>query len=117
MKKASFIIGMIGGIFGILCCAFLLFSALNMKVTEADANKVLLFSIIGLIISIVALVGACIVEKNKIIAGIFMILGAIIHIPCSLYSLSADNPVTFIGCAVVTTLFSISGVMALCLKK
>ena len=49
MKKASFIIGLIGGILGILSCSFLLFTGLNMKVTEADVSKVIIFSIVGII--------------------------------------------------------------------
>lgn len=117
MRKASFIVGLIGGILGIISCGFLLFSALNMKVTEADINKVLTFSIIGLLLSIAALVGSCIVEKKKNLSGTLMIVAAIANIPCSLYSISADNPITFILCAVVAILLLISGIMALCLKN
>ncbi len=117
MKKSSFIVGLIGGILGILSCGFLLFSGLNMKVTEVDGNKVLIFSIIGLLISILALIGACIVEKKKNLAGAFMLLGAVANIPCSLYSISADNQITFMICAVVVILLLVSGIMALCLKN
>lgn len=117
MRKASFIVGLIGGILGIISCGFLLFSALNMKVTEADINKVLIFSIIGLLLSIAALVGSCIVEKKKNLSGILMIVAGISNIPCSLYSISADNPITFILCAVVAILLLISGIIALCLKN
>lgn len=46
MKKASFIIGLIGGILGIVSCGILLFTAFNMKVTEADGPKVLMFSVV-----------------------------------------------------------------------
>lgn len=116
MKKASFIIGLIGGILGILSCSFLLFTGLNMKVTEADVSKVIIFSILGILMSILALVGACISNK-KILTGTFIILGAIVNIPCSLYSISADNPVTFIFCGVTMILLFISGIIRLCEKK
>ena len=80
MKKVSFIIGLIGGILGIVSCGILLFAGLNMKVTEVDANKVIILSIIGLLLSILALVGACL--DKKILAGIFILVGAIANIPC-----------------------------------
>ena len=103
MKKASFIVGLIGSILGIISCGILLFSGLNMKVTEADANTVLVLSIIGLLLSILALVGSCINSK-KVLTGIFIIVGAIANIPCSLFSISADNPITFIMCIIVAIL-------------
>lgn len=115
MKKASFIIGLIGGILGILSCGILLFSGLNMLVTHAQTNTVIALAIIGIILSILALVGACINNK-KVLTGIFILLGAIANIPCSLFSLSADNPITFIMCAVVAILLLVSGIMRLCIK-
>lgn len=116
MKKASFIIGLIGGILGIISCGMLLFSGLNMKVTEAAVSKVIMFAIIGLLLSILALVGACINNK-KVLTGIFILIGAIANIPCSLYSISADNPITFIMCILTAILLLISGIMRLCEKK
>lgn len=115
MKKASFIIGLIGGILGIISCGMLLFSGLNMKVTEAAVSKVIMFAIIGLLLSILALVGACI--NKKVLTGIFILIGAIANIPCSLYSISADNPITFIMCAVTAVLLLVAGIMRLCLKE
>jgi len=115
MKKASFIIGLIGGILGIVSCGILLFAGLNMKVTEVDANKVIILSIIGLLLSILALVGACL--DKKILAGIFILVGAIANIPCVFYSIPADSPITFILCAVVAILLLISGIMKLCIKE
>lgn len=115
MKKASFIIGLIGGILGIISCGMLLFSGLNMKVTEAAVSKVIMFAIIGLLLSILALVGACI--NKKVLTGIFILIGAIANIPCSLYSISADNPITFIMCIVTAILLLVSGIMRLCIKE
>jgi len=117
VRKPSFILGLIGGILGILACVFLLFSGLNMKVTEVDSTKVMIFAFLGILLSILALVGACIIEKKKTLAGVFMIVGAIANIPCSLYSISADNQITFLLNAVVTILLLISGIMALCVKN
>lgn len=115
MKKASFIIGLIGGILGMISCGMLLFSGLNMKVTEAAVSKVIMLAIIGLLLSILALVGACI--NKKVLTGIFILIGAIANIPCSLYSISADNPITFIMCAVTAVLLLVAGIMRLCLKE
>lgn len=116
MKKASFIVGLIGSIIGIISCAILLFVGLNMKVVEADVNKVIVLAIVGLLLSILALVGTCINNK-KVLTGIFILIGAIANIPCSLYSISADSPATFIMCAVVAILLLISGIMRLCVKE
>lgn len=116
MKKASFIVGLIGGILGAISCSILLFAGLNMKVTEEDVTKVMVVAIIGLLLSILALVGACI-NNRKVLTGIFMIAGALINIPCVLFSISADNPITFIMCAVVTILLLISGIMRFCVKE
>ena len=115
MKKASFIIGLIGGILGIVSCGILLFTAFNMKVTESDGPKVLMFSAIGLLLSILALVGACL--DKKILAGIFILVGAIANIPCVFYSIPADSPMTFIMCIVTAILLLISGIMKLCIKE
>lgn len=116
MKTASFTIGLIGGILGIIGNGILLFSGLNMKVTAVDGNKVLIFAIAGLLLSILALVGACI-NNNKVLTGIFILIGAVANIPSSLYSISADNPMTFIICAVVSILLIVSGIMRLCVKQ
>lgn len=116
MKKTSFIVGLIAGILGIISNGILLFSGLNMKVTEAGVNQVLMFSIIGLLLSILALVGAC-MNNKKVLTGIFILLGAIANIPSSLFSISADNPMTFIMCAVVAILLLVSGIMRLCIKE
>lgn len=116
MKKASFITGLIGGILGIISCGILLFSGLNMKVTEVNGTKVMIFSVVGLLLSILSLVGACINNK-KVLTGVFILLGAIANIPCSLYSISADNPMTFIICAVVAILLIVAGIMRLCEKE
>ena len=116
MKKASFIVGLIGSILGIISCGALLFSGLNMKVTESHASTVIILAIIGLLLSILALVGACINNK-KVLTGIFIIIGAIANIPCALFSISADNPITFIICIVVAILLLISGIIRLCIKE
>ncbi|EOR20543.1 hypothetical protein A500_16435 [Clostridium sartagoforme AAU1] len=116
MKRASFIVGLIGGILGVISSGMLLFSGLNMKVTEAAASKVIMFAIIGLLLSILALVGACINNK-KVLTGIFILIGAIANIPCTLFSISADNPITFIMCAVVAILLLVAGIMRLCVKE
>jgi hypothetical protein len=116
MKKASFIVGLIGSILGIISCAILLFSGLNMKVNEPHGNGVIIFAIIGLLLSILALVGSCINNK-KVLTGIFIILGFVGNMPCSFYSVFANNPITFIMCAVVAILLLISGIMRLCEKE
>ncbi len=116
MKKASFIIGLIGGILGIISCGILLFSGLNMLVTNPQTNTVIAVSIAGLLLSILALVGACISGK-KALTGIFILLGAIANIPSTLFSISADNPITFIMCGITAILLLISGIMRLCEKK
>lgn len=116
MKRASFIVGLIGGILGVISSGMLLVSGLNMKVTEVAVSKVIMFAIIGLLLSILALVGACINNK-KVLTGIFILIGAIANIPCSLYSISADNPITFIMCAVVAILLLVAGIMRLCVKE
>lgn len=113
MKKTSFIIGLIGGILGIISCGMLLFSGLNMKVTEAAASKVIMFAIIGLLLSILALVGVCINNK-KVLTGIFILLGAIANIACIFFSIGADNPMTFITCGITSILLLTSGIMRLC---
>ena len=116
MKKASFIIGLIGGILGILSCGILLFTGLNMKVTNPQTNIVVVLSISGLLLSILALVGVCISNK-KALTGIFILLGAIANIPCTLFSIPADNPITFIMCGITAILLLISGIMRLCEKN
>lgn len=116
MKKASFIVGLIGGILGILSCGVLLFSGLNMKVTNPQTNIVIVVSIVGLLLSVLALVGACITNK-KALTGIFILIGAIANIPCIVFSISADSPITFITCSVTGILLLVSGIMRLCEKE
>lgn len=116
MKKASFIIGLIGSILGIIGCAILLFNGFNMLVTEAYGTQVMISAPIGLIFSIAALVGACISNK-KVVTGILMLVGAIGNIPSIVYSVPTDNKITFIICVITMILLFISGIMRLCEKE
>lgn len=116
MKKASYIVGLIGSIIGIISCGMLLFSGLNMPVTNTQTNYVIVLSIAGLIFSILALVGACI-NKAKTITGILILLGALANIPCILFSIGADNPISFITCAIAAIMLIIAGIMRLVIKE
>lgn len=116
MKKSIFVLGLIGGIIGIISNALLLFTGLNMKVTERSVDSIIITSIIGIIFSIGSLVAACIVEKAKFISTGLMFLAAIINILTTLNSLSADNPLTFILCSITATILIVSGIMSLFVK-
>lgn len=116
MKKASYIVGLIGSIIGIISCSILLFSGLNMLVTNPQTNYVIALSIVGLLLSILALVGVCINNK-KILTGIFILIGALANIPCVLFSIGADNPMTFIACAIAAIMLIIAGIMRLVVKE
>lgn len=116
MKKASYIVGLIGSIIGIISCGMLLFSGLNMPVTNTQTNYVIGVSITGLIFSILALVGACI-NKAKTITGILILLGALANIPCILFSIGADNLISFITCAIAAIMLIIAGIMRLVIKE
>lgn len=116
MKKASYIVGLIGSIIGIISCGILLFWGLNMLVTNPQTNYVIAVSIAGLIFSILALIGACI-NKKKTITAIFILLGAIANIPCILFSIGADSPISFITCAIAAIMLIISGIMRLVVKE
>lgn len=116
MKKASYIVGLIGSIIGIISCGMLLFSGLNMKVTETQGPIIITLSIVGILFSILALVGACI-NKAKTLTGVFILLGAIANIPCILFSIGADNPISFITCAIAAIMLIVAGIMRLVVKE
>lgn len=117
MKKACFVVGLIGGILGMLSNAYLLITVLNMKVTGMSGNIVLGVSILGLLLSILALVGVCIESKIKTLSGMLIYLGAIANIPSSLFSITVDNPITVILCAIVAISLLIVGKMKLSLES
>lgn len=113
MKNASFIIGLIAGILGIMLGCSLVFIGLNMKVTNPHSNAVMIFSVLGLLSSISGLVGACIVNTKNKLAGILMIIAAILNLFAGFNSIGADSPLNFVGLLVVSILFLISGIFSL----
>lgn len=116
MKKASFIVGLIGSIFGIISGIVLLVVGLNMKVTEAFGGTVLIWACAAALTSILALVGASINNK-KVIMGIFMLIGAIGNVGASLFSIPADSPVTFLSCIVAAIMLIVAGIMKFFIKE
>lgn len=112
MKKASFIVGLIAGIAGILTGITLLVFGLNMQVTNKDSKVILIIGVVGLLIQISGLVGACIQDiKHKVVTFVLMLISGIISIPMALYSISADSPISFILGLVVAIMFIVASVL------
>lgn len=87
-----------------------------MILTHPYANIISTLAIIGISLNTLAFVGACI-KNEKVLPGIFMLLGALSNIPCELFSISADNLITFIMCLVSTIMLITAGIMRLVVKE
>ncbi len=117
MKKTSFVIGLIGGILGILSNAYLLITFLNMKAVGMFGSLVQGVSILGILLSVVAIVGICMERKIKNLSGILIFLGAISNLSSSLFSISIDCTITLILCAVAGILLLITGKIKLSIQS
>lgn len=117
MKKTAFILGLIGGIFGILLGCMLLFIGFNMKVTNPAGDSTLTFAFLSILASIAGLVGACIVNNKEKLSRIFMIIAFIVNLAAAFTSISADSPINFIGGLVVAILFLISSIFTMIKDK
>ena len=87
-----------------------------MILTYPYANIISTLAIIGISLNTLAFVGACI-KSEKLLPGIFMILGALSNILCVLFSISAENLITFIMCSVATIMLIIAAMMRLVAKE
>lgn len=112
MKKATFILGLIGGIIGIISCILLLLIGLNMKVTNPHGTQTLIFGSLGLLASIAGLIGACIAQNKNKLAGILMTIATIFNIVVAFTSISANSPLNFLMGLLVAILFLISTIFA-----
>lgn len=115
-RKTEFVLGLISGILGILSCGLLIFKALMMPVANQMGNSVIAIGIIALLFQIAGLVCSLVVEKNPKLMGIIILCAGIADIPASLWSISADSPISFLLCAVTAILFIITGIIALVKK-
>ena len=117
MKKTAFILGLIGGIFGILLGCMLMFIGFNMKVTDPAGDSTLIFGLLSILASIGGLIGACIVNTKEKLSRIFLIIAFVINLFASFTSISANSPINFIGGLVVTILFLISSIFSFIKEK
>lgn len=87
-----------------------------MMLTYPYANIISTLAIIGISLNTLAFVGACI-KSEKVLSGIFILLGALSNIPCALFGISADNLITLIMCLVAIIMLIIVGIMRLVIKE
>ena len=116
MKKASFILSLIGGIIGILGSGVLLLVGLGMLVTNPNTSTVISSSVLSLLLNIGALVSGCINGK-KVVNGIIIIVSGLANIMVINGSVLADSPLTFIVGLVVVILLLVAGILRLCVKE
>ena len=97
MKLISMITGLIGGIFGfILNSLMLLMGATTDMVSQAENMVLIIVGAIGVIFSLVSLVSACIMNANKVVTGVLLIIGATINILCLICAMMVCNTVIFV---------------------
>ncbi|MFJ8531494.1 DUF4064 domain-containing protein [Bacillus sp. NPDC094106] len=79
MKRTTeFVLGLIGGIFGILCAFIALFIGGIASAMEADgANSVIGLGWLAVLLSILGIVGSVVVRSNAKAGGIMMTIAAI----------------------------------------
>lgn len=77
-RTGEFVLGLIGGIIGILASlSGTLFGALATSMGVDQGGAVSTASWIALVLSVLGLIGACIVKKNSTLASIFMLIAGI----------------------------------------
>ena len=111
LRKASIILGVIGGILGFISCIILLFSV-SMKSTHQYKIVLEILDGIGVVVNILVLIGACIKNKNYL-TGVFMLVGALVNIPRIV--ISAGN--IFILFSMASMLLLVSGIIRLNMKE
>lgn len=72
MKKATFILGLIGGILGILIGIVLVVIGLDSKVTDAFGTQAILWGAVAAISSIIGLIGGCIHQKIMLLVAFIL---------------------------------------------
>jgi hypothetical protein len=83
-RTAEFVLGLIGGIFGVLAGLFLVFvggvaSAMEVK----EGNIVSGVAWISILLSILGIIGSCMVKKKTVLASIFMLIAGIAGFFCT----------------------------------
>lgn len=117
MRKASFILGLIAGIFGIIIAGALLVNGMLMPAIIPGVGSIIAVSLLGLICSIAGIVAAALVGKKKVLSGVIMIVTSLVFILVALNSITGDNILTFVGGLIVFILFLLAGIFGLCIKN
>lgn len=82
-RTTEFVLGLIGGIFGIISALMALFiGSAGAAFGASGASSISHLGIGALILSILGLVGGCIVKSKTKLGGIFMVVGAVGGVIC-----------------------------------